>query len=83
LVLDNGEITTFNLLLSFFDQVTWCHATQPNRYHQNKRMQPAIADCTHTLAEALSTHVSIVLTRVSVSAVTPCVIETLIKVIKK
>jgi hypothetical protein len=42
--------------------------TRPNRPHQNKRKQPAIADCTHTVAEALSTHVSIVLTRVSVPA---------------
>jgi hypothetical protein len=42
--------------------------TRPNRPHQNKRKQPAIADCTHTVVEALSTHVSIVLTRVSVPA---------------
>jgi hypothetical protein len=42
--------------------------TRPNRPHQNKRKQPAIADCTHTVAEALSTHVSIVLMRVSVPA---------------
>jgi hypothetical protein len=42
--------------------------TQPNRPHQNKRKQPAIADCTYTVAEALSTHVSIILTRISVPA---------------
>jgi hypothetical protein len=42
--------------------------TRPNRPYQNKRKQPAIADCTHTVAEALSTYVSIVLMRVSVPA---------------
>jgi hypothetical protein len=42
------------------------HCTRPNRPHQNKRKQPAIVDCTYTVAEALSTHVPIVLTRVSV-----------------
>jgi hypothetical protein len=42
--------------------------TRPNRPHQNKRKQPAIADYTHTVAVALSTPVSIVLTRVSVPA---------------
>jgi hypothetical protein len=36
--------------------------TRPNRPHQNKRKQPAITDCTHTVAETLSTHVFIVLT---------------------
>jgi hypothetical protein len=41
--------------------------TRPNRPHQKKK-QPAIADCTYTVAEVLSTHVSIVLTRVSVPA---------------
>jgi ligand-binding SRPBCC domain-containing protein len=66
LVSNNGEITNFNLLLSFFDQVTWCNATRPNRPHQNKRKQLAIVDCTHTVLKALSTHVSIVLTWVSV-----------------
>jgi hypothetical protein len=68
LVSDSSEITTFNLLLSFFVQVTWCNATRPNCPHQNKRKQPAIVDCTHTVAKALSTHVSIVLTHVSVPA---------------
>jgi hypothetical protein len=68
LVSDSGEITTFNLLLSFFVQVNWCKATQPNRPHQNKRKQPAIVDCTHTVAKMLSTHISIVLTWVSVPA---------------
>jgi hypothetical protein len=42
--------------------------TRRNRPHQNKRKQPAIADCTHTVAEVLSTHIYIVLTRVSVPA---------------
>jgi hypothetical protein len=65
---DSDEITTFNLLLSFFDQVTWCNATRPNHPHQNKRKQPAIVDCTHTVTKALSTHLSIILTRVSVPA---------------
>jgi hypothetical protein len=59
LILDNGETTNFNLLLSFFDQVTSCNATRPNRPHQNKRKQPAIMDCTHTVEKALSTHISI------------------------
>jgi hypothetical protein len=62
LVWDSGEIITFNLLLSFFDQVAWINATGPNHPHQNKRKQPAIADCTHTVAKALSAHVSTVLT---------------------
>jgi hypothetical protein len=65
---DSGEVTTFNLLLSFFDQVTWCNATRPNHPHQNKRKHPAIADCMHIVAKALSTHVSIILMWVSVSA---------------
>jgi hypothetical protein len=58
----------FYFLLSFFDQVTWCHATRPSRPHQNRRKQPAIVDCMHTVAKALSTHVSIILIRVSVPA---------------
>jgi hypothetical protein len=45
-----------------------CNATQPNRPPQNKRKQPSIADCMHTVAKTFSTHVSIILTRVSVPA---------------
>jgi hypothetical protein len=56
------------MLLSFFDKVTGCNATRPNRPHQNKRKQPAIADRTHTVAKALLTHVAIILTQVSVPA---------------
>jgi hypothetical protein len=68
LVSDSGKIMTFNLLLSFFDQVTLCNATRPNHAHQNKRKQRAIADHTHMVAKTLSTHVSIVFTQVSVPA---------------
>jgi hypothetical protein len=59
---------TFNLLLSFFDQMTLCNATRPNHPHQNKRKQRAIVDHTHMVAKTLSTHVYIVLTQVSVPA---------------
>jgi hypothetical protein len=33
---------------------------------KTKKKQPAIVDCTHMMTEALSIHVSIILTRVSV-----------------
>jgi hypothetical protein len=42
--------------------------TRPNRPHQNKRKQPAIADRTRSVAKALSTHIYINLIQVSVPA---------------